>query len=108
MIEEIIEELTTELRETEGERFNETLLRSKVKSAYRAVQTVRKYPKSYTEAMIERDMENYYSQVKDIAMFDFNQIGAEGQTQYSQDGVSVHYVDRDKLFYGVLPIAVRG
>ena len=108
MIEEIIEELTTELRETEGERFNETLLRSKVKSAYRAVQTVRKYPKSYTEAMIERDMENYYSQVKDIAMFDFNQIGAEGQTQYSQDGVSVHYVDRDKLFYRVLPIAVRG
>lgn len=108
MIEEIIEELTTELRETEGERFNETLLRSKVKSAYRAVQTARKYPKSYTEAMIERDMENYYSQVKDIAMFDFNQIGAEGQTQYSQDGVSVHYVDRDKLFYGVLPIAVRG
>ena len=108
MIEEIIEELTTELRETEGERFNETLLRSKVKSAYRAVHTARKYPKSYTEAMIERDMENYYSQVKDIAMFDFNQIGAEGQTQYSQDGVSVHYVDRDKLFYGVLPIAVRG
>lgn len=108
MIEEIIEELTTELRETEGERFSETLLRSKVKSAYRAVQTVRKYPKSYTEAMIERDMENYYSQVKDIAMFDFNQIGAEGQTQYSQDGVSVHYVDRDKLFYGILPIAVRG
>lgn len=108
MIEEIIEELTTELRETEGERFSETLLRSKVKSAYRAVQTARKYPKSYTEAMIERDMENYYSQVKDIAMFDFNQIGAEGQTQYSQDGVSVHYVDRDKLFYGVLPIAVRG
>ena len=108
MIEEIIEELTTELRETDGERFNETLLRSKVKSAYRAVQTARKYPKSYTEAMIERDMENYYSQVKDIAMFDFNQIGAEGQTQYSQDGVSVHYVDRDKLFYGVLPIAVRG
>ena len=108
MIEEIIEELTTELRETEGERFNETLLRSKVKSAYRAVQTARKYPKSYTEAMIERDMENYYSQVKDIAMFDFNQIGAEGQTQYSQDGVSVHYVDRDKLFYGILPIAVRG
>lgn len=108
MVEEIIEELTIELRETEGERFNETLLRSKVKSAYRAVQTARKYPKSYTEAMIERDMENYYSQVKDIAMFDFNQIGAEGQTQYSQDGVSVHYVDRDKLFYGVLPIAVRG
>ena len=108
LINQIYESLKIELEITEGERFNPDLLLSKVKSAYRAVQTVRKYPKSYTEAMIERDMENYYSQVKDIAMFDFNQIGAEGQTQYSQDGVSVHYVDRDKLFYGILPIAVRG
>ena len=108
MIEDIIEELTTELRETEGARFNENLLRSKVKGAYRAVQTARRYPKSYTEAMVERDMEDYYSQVREIAMYDYNQLGAEGQTQYSQDGVSVHYVDRDKLFYGVLPIAARG
>ena len=53
-------------------------------------------------------MENYYSQVREIAMYDYNQVGAEGQTQYSQDGVSVHYVDRNSLFYGVLPIAARG
>lgn len=108
MIEEIIEELKTELGETEGERLNENLLRSKVKGAYRSVEAVRKYPPSYSDAMKERDMEKFYSQVRDIALFDYNQVGAEGQTQYSQDGVSVHYVDRDKLFYGVLPIALRG
>ena len=108
MINEIIADLTTELEISEGDRFNPTLLESKVKSAYREVKTARKYPASYTEAYIERDMENYYAQVRSIALFDFNQIGAEGQTSYSQDGVSVHYVERDKLFAGVLPIAARG
>lgn len=108
MIEEIIEELKAEIEATEGDKFNLSLLRSKVNSAYRAVKTARRYPASYSEAAIERDMNNYYSQVREIAMFDYNQAGAEGQSQYSQDGVSVHYVERDKLFYGVLPIAVRG
>lgn len=108
MIEEIIEDLTTEIAAEDGDKFNPSLLASKVRNAYRAVKTARRYPASYTEAMIERDMENYYSQVRDIAMYDYNQIGAEGQTQYSQDGVSIHYVERDKLFYGVLPIASRG
>lgn len=108
MLEDIIEELKTELQETEGDKFNENLLRSKVNGAYRAVKTVRNYPRSYTDAEIERDMERFFSQVRDIALYDYNQVGAEGQTQYSQDGVSVHYVDRDKLFYGVLPIARRG
>jgi hypothetical protein len=108
MEEEILNELRAELEETEGEKLNVALLKSKVKGAYRAVKTARKYPLSYTEAMIDRDMENYYSQVREIALFDYNQIGSEGQTQYSQDGVSIHYVDRNALFYGVLPIAVRG
>ena len=108
MKEEIITDLATELSITEGDKFNEDLLRSKVNGAYREVQTARKYPVSYSEAMIDRDMLNYYSQVRSIALYDYNGIGSEGQTQYSQDGVSIHYVDRNLLFYGILPIAARG
>lgn len=108
MIEEIIEDLKIELEAEEGSKFNISLLRSKVKTAYREVQAARKYPATYSEAMIERDMNNYYSQIRSIAMYDYNQSGSEGQTQYSQDGVSIHYVDRDRLFFGVLPIAARG
>jgi len=108
VIEEIIAELKAELSITEGEKFSLELLTSKVKGAYRDIKTARRYPAGYTEAMVEADMENYFSQVKDLARYDYNQIGAEGQTSYSQDGVSVHYVERDKLFYGVLPIARRG
>lgn len=108
MINDIIAELTTELQITEGSKFNATLLASKVNGAYRDVKTARNYPPSFTAQRIESDMEKYYSQVKAIALFDYNQIGAEGQTSYNQDGVSVNYVDRNKLFYGVLPIAIRG
>ena len=103
IIESIIEELTIELQnETD---FNVDILTLKVTNAYREVKQVRNYPKSYTESMITDDMENFYSNIKAIAMYDYNKVGAEGQTQYSADGESIHYVDRNKLFNGVLPIA---
>ena len=99
----IVDELTIELQnETD---FNEDILTLKVKNAYREVKQARNYPKSYSEEVIENDMNNYYSNIKAIAMYDYNKVGAEGQTQYSADGESIHYVDRNKMFAGVLPIA---
>lgn len=108
LIEDVINSITTELEITDGDRFNPVLLRSKVENAYREVKTARNYPASYTEAAIERDMEKYYSQVRAIALYDYNAIGAEFQTQFSEDGASVHFADRSSLFAGVLPIAIRG
>lgn len=108
MIEEIIEELKTELRETEGEKFNETLLRSKVKSAYRDIKAAKQFPQSYNDAAIEREMVKYYSNVLGLALYRYNKIGAEGQTQFSEDGVSIHYEDESVYYYGVLPCAKRG
>jgi len=103
MIESIIAELTIELQnETD---FNASILTLKVNNAYREVKQARNYPKSYTEEMITDDMMNYYSNVKAIALYDYNKVGAEGQTQYSADGESIHYIDRNKMFAGVLPIA---
>lgn len=100
---EIIAELTIELQ---GESdFNADILTAKVNNATREVQTARNYPSTYTEAQIENDTVRFFSQIKSIAMYDYNQIGAEGQTQYSADGESIHYVDRNKLFFGVRPIA---
>ena len=103
MIESIISDLKIELQnETD---FNADILALKVNNAYREVKQARNYPKSYSEDMVIADMENYYSNVKNLAMYDYNKIGAEGQTQYSADGESIHYVERNKLFVGVLPIA---
>lgn len=103
MIENIIEELTTELQNEVD--FNVDILRLKVNNAYREVKQARNYPSSYTDSMKESDMENFYTNVKALALYDYNKVGAEGQTQYSADGESIHYVDRNKMFAGILPIA---
>lgn len=103
MIQEIINELKIELQNEVD--FNSDILALKVSNAYREVKLARNYPSTYTETMIAADMENYYINVKNLALYDYNKIGAEGQSQYSADGESIHYLDRSKMFSGVLPIA---
>lgn len=107
MIDEIFENLKAEIAadEAQADKVNDALLRSKITSAYRDVKKVRRYPSTYSEERIDADMIDYYSNVESIARYDYNLVGAEGQTQYSADGTSVHFLDRDKLFYGVYPIA---
>ena len=100
--EEIIEELEIDMKE---EDIDSDLLEVKVKSAIRDVKTARKYPSTYSDAMIEADMEKFFSQIKAIAMFDYNQIGAEGQKGYSADGENIQYLDRKSLFDGVYPLS---
>jgi hypothetical protein len=104
---EIYETLKAEILadEAQANLFSETLLKSKIDSAYREVKAARKYPSSYSNEQIETDMEKFHSNVEDIARYDYNAVGSEGMSSYSADGTSIHYRDRDKLFYGVYPIA---
>lgn len=105
--EEIFESLKKELSAEEGDLFNESLLEVKVDTAYREVMMARNYPASYSESAIDDDMAQYYSVIRSIALFDYNQSGGSGQSSYSSDGTSIHYVNRDNYFKGVYPIAVR-
>ena len=102
----IITDLTTEIMVTDGDLFNLTLLTSKVDNAVMEVRAARKYPKSYSEAKIDRDLVYYYSAIRNIALYDYNQSGAEGQTSFSGDGNSIRYVEREKMFAQILPMAV--
>ena len=103
---EIIEELTIELQNEET--FNSELLAAKVKSAIRDVITARKYPLTFTDAMIEKDVQRYYSQIKAIELYDYTKIGAEGQKAYSADGENIQYLARESLFSGILPMSAIG
>lgn len=107
MVDEIFENLKAEILadEAQADLMSENLLRKKIESAYREVKRARNYPKTYSEAQIEEDMCEYFSNVEDIARYDYNSVGSEGLSSYSADGTSIHYKDRDKLFYGVYPIA---
>lgn len=102
--EEIIADLTAELQITD-KNFNSALLLSKVRNALREVKKVRKYPSYYTDSQIDRDMYDYYSNVRNIALYDYNLIGAEGQTSSSENGTSRSYVDRSELFSGIIPLS---
>ena len=99
----IIEDLTIELKNEVD--FDAEMLGVKVRNAIREVRAARNYPKSYTEEMIIADMTEYYVNIRAIALYDYTKIGAEGQSQYSADGESIHYLDRNKMFAGILPIA---
>ena len=104
--EEIVTDLTNELSIAD-DNFNPELLESKVRGAIREVLSARRYPRGYSEDAINEDMANYYSQIRNIALYDYNLIGNEGQKVSSENGISRTFVDRSSLFVGVLPIARR-
>jgi len=104
MIDDIVESLASELQ-AYGEEVSANLLTAKTVGAYRAVMSARHY-RGFTDEAIVADMENYWSQVRDIALYDYNQVGAEYQESHSENTVSRKWVDRKTLFKGVVPIAV--
>jgi len=102
---EIIADLSTEIMITDADLFNLPLLTSKVNNAVNEVRTARKYPKSYTSEKIENDLVSYYTVIRNVALYDYNQAGAEHQTSFSEDGSSIRYVNRNTMFAQVLPIS---
>lgn len=99
---ELIADLTTELS---GEpTFDASILRAKVINAIKEVKKARKYPSYYPSYLVDRDLDEYYSNIRNIALYDYNMVGTEGQQSHSENGISRSYVDRNSLFNGVLPI----
>ena len=97
---EIVAELTVELQDEPT--FNVNILATKVRNAIREVKMKRNYQAtSYTDEQVEKDVYNYFSVIKSVALYDYNQIGAEGEQSHSENSVSRTWVDRDDLFRGV-------
>lgn len=101
--EEVFADLQAEL--SQDETFNETLLLSKVKNALREVKRARRYPTYYTDEQIERDMYDYFSNIRNIALYDYNLIGGEYEQSHSENSVSRSFVDRNSLFAGIIPLS---
>ena len=97
---EIVAELTTELKGDPA--FDAGILSGKVNSVIREVMMKRNYSAtSYTDKQIVDDLYNYYSVIKNVSLYDYNQIGAEGEQSHSENSVSRTWVNRDDLFKGV-------
>ena len=100
---ELIADLMLEL--SSEPTFNADALKQKVVGAIREVKRARKYPSYYTDEQIQTDLYEYYSNIRNIALYDYNKIGAEGETSHSENGVNRSYADRNKLFAGIIPIS---
>lgn len=100
---EIQEDLETELQLTEPA--DSDILSSKVKNAIREIKRERNYQPHHTEEFIEIDIQKYYSNIRELALYDFNQVGAEGQVSMSENGVSRSWKSRRECFNGVIPFA---
>lgn len=98
---EIVSDLTTEL--SGEDTFNAGVLAVKVKLATRDIIARRNYGAcTWSEQKILDDLySNYYSTITNVARFDYNQIGAEGESSHSENGISRSFVDRDSLMKNV-------
>lgn len=85
--------------------FDMDIVASKVSAVVRELIQRRRYNKSgmSDEAILE-DLEYYYPQVLNVARFDFNTIGAEGEERHTENGIDRSFVERGKLWAGVVPI----
>ena len=103
MIAAIIADLTTELQNTPG--FDADILELKVVGAVRDVIRARNYPDGATDPGIDSDIVNYYSQIENIARYDYTQIGVEYEASHSENGISRTWGTRERLFAGIIPMS---
>lgn len=101
---ELLSDLSAELSITDP-NFNENLLLPKIRNAVREVKRARKYPQNCKEKWIENDLYGYFSNIRNIALYDYNQIGAEGQVSSNENGIGRTYRDRNELFGGIIPLS---
>jgi hypothetical protein len=102
--EEIVEDLKVELS-TDDELFDEKILLSKVRNAIREVKRARNYPASYTDDMVNQDLYDYFSNIRNIALYDYNSVGRDFEATHSENSINLTMTDRNKLFNGIIPIA---
>lgn len=98
-------DLSTELAAS-GLEVSTDALAVKIKAVVRELLNIRCYEYSgMTDEEIGTDINRYYTQCMNVARYDYNQIGAEGEESHSENGISRKYIDRNKLWNGVVPFA---
>ena len=104
-MDEFIDGLVERLALRVGVKGNEgkiELLKEIVINAVDDVRSRRRYPVGYSEAMILSDLENYKSNIRNLSIYDYNQIGAEGQIAHSELGTVRQWRNREDGFRGII------
>lgn len=80
------------------------ILAVKVANAEREVKRLRRYPSDADAAYVASDMEQFWTVVYNLSLYDFNQRGAEGEESINENGEYRVFIDRNKILSGVNPI----
>lgn len=105
MKETLVSMLTPYLKKTD-KAFDEELLSSIVDGVFLDAKQIRRYPSTYTEDMIERDMESALGIFRNVTITRYNMIGIENEASHTEGEVSRRFVDFGKEWTGWNPLAV--
>ena len=84
-----------------GKEQDVACLSSKIKNAIREVKMKRNYPEHFKDEQILKDLEKHYSNIRELALYDYNQFGAEGQTHHNENGTNRTWKSRNDCLIGV-------
>ncbi len=108
LIEELNTDLVAEVRGS-GNIPLISVMQVKVKAVVRELISIRNYELSgMTDEEATADLNRWYTQCLNVARYDYNQLGAEGEESHSENGISRKYVERERLWAGVIPFARVG
>ena len=83
--------------------YSQEVLESKINNAIREVILKRNYKATkYNEQQILDDLCRYYSVIRNVALYDFAQIGAPFEESHNENSTSRSWMKRDELFKGVV------
>ena len=100
----IADDLEVELKDMPT--YSRELLDIKVNDAIRDVMDKRGYASAgYSPDMIEDDIERYIPQIKALAQYDYLIIGASGESYHYEGGTNRTWIDRRRLYNGIIPLA---
>lgn len=98
--------IDSESSEVVFDHFEENpLLEQLISQAKADIVAKRMYPDRYTDEKIEEDLKRFESVIVNVVVYDHSQAGENFMANYSENGVSRTWRDRDSLFVGVFPFA---
>lgn len=101
---QMLADLTIEL--TDGETEVDTArLTQKLNNAIRDVIRAINFPPYYTDVRISRELQQYYGNIHDLTIYDYNQMGAEGEVSHNENGTSRTWKSRKDCFNGIVAYA---
>ena len=90
MKEAIVKALTPYLSKTD-KTFDEELLSSVVDGVFMDAVQIRRYPSTYDELAILKDLERNMGVFRNVSLARYNKIGAEGQLRHDENGIDRTY-----------------